>query len=945
MHRCTPALAVLLSFCFTVFARQDQLACGTHAERWREDLEKHYGNARYLSSRLERGARFAGTDAAARELALPDKGDIAVLSDADGVVARRNSFNLHGKSVRFTRTTAGAYRFTTSDAAYDADAAAQGTLITGLGDDDTREWDLPFSFPFYGASHRSVFINSDGNLTFIAGDGSTSERSLGRLTAGSPRIAGLFSDLDPSRAVNGVRVFADSSRFIVTWIDVPRFQDFGRGPLQTFQVKLTPDGSVEVAYFSITALDAVVGIAPGRLEGESAVVSFVAGSSRDFSAAIAERFSGTDEVDIFTAAQKFYLNHEDAYDYLVLYNAMGIDASSGAVAYEVTVRNNRSGYGDPAVDLGLETGSRRRLQAILNMGPLDQYPADPRARVPARLTSGDTPITVLAHEAGHLFLAYASIHDDESANGVPMLGRQTAHWSFLYNSEASVMEGNRIQDNGPQANPRFVTTATVEGFSPLDQYLMGLRPKEEVPDSFLVQRASTGANRSPQVGIGFNGERRNINIDEIIEAVGRRSPDHTVAQRRFRFAFALITADGQEATADQIAQIETYRREFEAFFSAATSGRAAADTTLLRSLRVSAHPAAGVLEGSTSTVTATLETAPPSPLTLLLTTQSGAVSAPASVTIPAGQRQATFEVRGVRAGTDDLIVEPAGGGYETSHSRLQVSSARDVTLTVVSGDNQPATAGRPLPLPVEVRLTDRNNLPYAGVAVLADPTAGGSVTPASGITDENGIARFSWTTGPAAANTLRLTASTGASVVATALGRPAVYTNGIVNAASWTSPVAPGSIAAAFGTNLTGGQIVVNGTPATVLYAGSSQINFVVPDSAAAGTAQIAVRTSAGQSEIVTSTIAAHAPGVFAAITGGRYVEIYATGLGILPSPGTVQVLLGITPLNVLYSGPAPGFLGLNQVNAELPSGAAGVQPLTLVVNGARSNEVRITLP
>jgi hypothetical protein len=75
----------------------------------------------------------------------------------------------------------------------------------------------------------------------------------------------------------------------------------------------------------------------------------------------------------------------------VIYNALSIPASSGAVAFETTVRNNRSGYGDEKVDVGDEAGSGRRLQAILNMGPLDQYPADPTAVVPARMTSKDTP--------------------------------------------------------------------------------------------------------------------------------------------------------------------------------------------------------------------------------------------------------------------------------------------------------------------------------------------------------------------------------------------------------------------------------------------------------------------------------------------------------------------------------------------------------------------------
>ncbi|HET8547187.1 MAG TPA: hypothetical protein VFL57_04245 [Bryobacteraceae bacterium] len=945
MNRCTAILAALLSFCASADSKQTELGCGTHAERWREDLHKHYGNARYRESRARFAARFAAADSPARELVLADKGNVAILSAADGVVARRNSFNLYGKTLRFTRSAAGLYRFDTADSAYDTDAAANGSLIAGLGDDDTREWELPFAFPFYAGSYRKVFINSDGNLTFIAGDPSSSDRSLGRLTAGKPRIAALFADLDPSRARDGVRVLADSGRFVVSWVEVPEYRDLGRGPIQTFQVKLTPDGAIEISYASITALDAVVGIAPGHLEGDSAVVSFLSGSSRDYSAAVAERFSASEEIDIFTAAQKFYLNHEDAYDYLVLYNTVGIEAASGAVAYEVTVRNDRSGYGDQKVDLGPETGSRHRLQAILNLGPLDQYPKDPKASVPARLTSGDTALTVLGHEAGHLFLAYASVRDEEGSSAQPMLGRQSAHWSFLFNSEASLLEGNRIQDNGPNANPRFLTTATVEGYSPLDQYLMGLRPKEEVPDTFLVRRATVAANRSPQVGVTFSGERQNVTVDDIIEAVGRRTPDHTVAQRRFRFAFVLITPEGQEPSAQQLEQIETYRREFEGFFNRASSGNAYAETTLLRSLRVSTHPAAGVMESGKSTATVSVESALASPLTILIRTPSGAVSAPASVTIPAGARQASFEIRGVRAGVDDLILEPAGGGYESSWSRVQVRPARDLKLALISGDNQPATAGRPLASPIEVRVTDVNELPYPGVALTAEPAAGGTVMPATTVTDANGIARFQWTPGQAAANTLRITAATGSSVVATALSRPSLYTNGVVNAASWTGAVAPGSIAAAFGANLTGAQVSVNGTAATVLYSGASQVNFVVPQGTPEGTARVTVRTSAGESAPVSGTVAAYAPGVFAALPVGTYLEIYATGMGLQPSAATVQVLLGGTPLNVLYSGAAPGFLGLNQVNAELPAGVRGAQPLVLIVNGIQSNEIRVAVP
>jgi len=63
---------------------------------------------------------------------------------------------------------------------------------------------------------------------------------------------------------------------------------------------------------------------------------------------VAERFGDTLAIDIVTVAQQFYRTHEDAYDYLAIYNNMDIPAMPGAVAYESTVRSSGTGYGYPS---------------------------------------------------------------------------------------------------------------------------------------------------------------------------------------------------------------------------------------------------------------------------------------------------------------------------------------------------------------------------------------------------------------------------------------------------------------------------------------------------------------------------------------------------------------------------------------------------------------------
>ena len=80
-----------------------------------------------------------------------------------------------------------------------------GGIVLSLGDDDYEELTLPFSFPFQGLSYSSVFVNSNGNLTFGSGDTDYSE-SVSELLGDQPRIAALWDDLSPN---NGGAVTAN----------------------------------------------------------------------------------------------------------------------------------------------------------------------------------------------------------------------------------------------------------------------------------------------------------------------------------------------------------------------------------------------------------------------------------------------------------------------------------------------------------------------------------------------------------------------------------------------------------------------------------------------------------------------------------------------------------------------------------------------------------------
>src|ERR1019366_4316082 len=164
------------------------------------------------------------------------------------------------------------------------------------------------------------------------------------VSGGPPRIAPLFDDLDPSQPSGSVRFYADASHVVFSWVNVPEWAQYGLGAPQTFQVRLYADGSIQFSYSGVSPTSAVVGIAPGSDQPGTSVVSFLNDASAEYPAAVAETFGSTPEIDIVTVAQKFYETHEDAYDYLVIYNNMEIAAMTGAVAYETTVRSSGIGY-------------------------------------------------------------------------------------------------------------------------------------------------------------------------------------------------------------------------------------------------------------------------------------------------------------------------------------------------------------------------------------------------------------------------------------------------------------------------------------------------------------------------------------------------------------------------------------------------------------------------
>ncbi|MEZ5360943.1 MAG: hypothetical protein R2748_01040 [Bryobacterales bacterium] len=157
--------------------------------------------------------------------------------------------------------------------------------------------------------------------------------------------------------------------------------------------------------------------------------------------------------------------------------------------------------------------------------------------------------------------------------------------------------------------------------------------------------------------------------------------------------------------------------------------------------------------------------------------------------------------------------------------------------------------------------------------------------------------------------------------------------------------------------SLAGTTVRVNGAAAPLLLVSPGQINLQAPFELSGSEARITIESGAAQSSTVTLEVASTQPGVFAdASTGlaavvyasdglspwnrparaGEYLQIFATGLGaVQPRAETGEaapplvlsrtvaapvIRIGGRSLSPIFSGLAPYFAGLYQINVQLPA-------------------------
>jgi subtilase family serine protease/Tol biopolymer transport system component/fibronectin type 3 domain-containing protein len=276
-------------------------------------------------------------------------------------------------------------------------------------------------------------------------------------------------------------------------------------------------------------------------------------------------------------AQRFYLSHADAYDFLVVFTNFEFDTGT-SVAFFNPIRNDVRGIGKPLVDLGSFFGSPGRLLGMVDMGAVNRYRQSSRSLTPGEPGFVAT-LNVLGHQIAHQWLAGVRYRDGGGQISADLLG-DGVHWSAPLDSDGSLLHGADWVANG---DGTFTARRVEATLSDLDLYLMGLLPQQRVGPLTLLR--ATGLDPAGRVSVGQSiaGTAETVTLDQIVAAEGARSPDQLRSPKVFRVGFVLLTQRGTEPAAQDLDDLETLRRAFAGHFFALTRGLALAEASLVES--------------------------------------------------------------------------------------------------------------------------------------------------------------------------------------------------------------------------------------------------------------------------------------------------------------------------------------------------------------------------
>ncbi|CAB5720519.1 Exoglucanase B precursor [Delftia tsuruhatensis] len=311
---------------------------------------------------------------------------------------------------------------------------------------------------------------------------------------------------------------------------------------------------------------------PASVQGSSADAPGVARFIRDEKGLSIIEFSGDYGIDLVAPAQtvgkEFFRTHADVYDFLVVFSSFEFPTASAqgenALAFHRGVRNDTAGIGLQQFDNSQAYGSKGVLQSYIDMAAASRWSSATSS------ADYESLLSTFAHELQHRWASHVRFRDWNGQVSSALLGKDGSHWSYLLDSQGSVLYGASWRDNGDGS---FTATQTQSTYSPLDLYLAGLIDKTKVPPFFLIEAPDLDASAlPPPVGTTIRGTRRTVTIDDIIAAEGPRVPSADVSQKTFRFGFIYLVRPGETIDPADLDVVAQARRQVGLRYNALTHG-------------------------------------------------------------------------------------------------------------------------------------------------------------------------------------------------------------------------------------------------------------------------------------------------------------------------------------------------------------------------------------
>ena len=249
----------------------------------------------------------------------------------------------------------------------------------------------------------------------------------------------------------------------------------------------------------------------------------------------------------FDYVESFYQHFEDAFDFLVVVTNLYYFEVRGNEDFNPTywrVSNDVQGIGLSTFSRYRQDGPTRRLQGMVRLNYVN-YVVQRR---------------VLLHELMHRWANFI----------VPDTG---SHWGFA--SANGMVGGFDIADLIDLGQGRYAVRGVYRGggtfnptvhgpdrYSPIELYVAGLIPPEEVPDLWVGEEVEWYRDETGRVELAEGryrvfkpGKVRTVTIEDIIAEHGKRVPDVSRSQKDFRAAVIFLIDDNHPAIRWQLDQL------------------------------------------------------------------------------------------------------------------------------------------------------------------------------------------------------------------------------------------------------------------------------------------------------------------------------------------------------------------------------------------------------